>query len=76
MNKTKSEKTIIVGVINRDQNYKKSNEYLDELEFLTLTAGSQVDKRFTQKINITNPSTFIGSGKMNEISKYVKENKT
>lgn len=74
MNKTKSEKTIIVGVINRDQNYKKSNEYLDELEFLTLTAGSQVDKRFTQKINITNPSTFIGSGKMNEISKYVKEN--
>ena len=74
MNKTKSEKTIIVGIINRDQNYKKSNEYLDELEFLTLTAGSQVDKRFTQKINITNPSTFIGSGKMNEISKYVKEN--
>jgi|TARA_B110000438_G_scaffold33857_1_gene33554 GTPase len=74
VNKTKSEKTIIVGVINRDQNYKKSNEYLDELEFLTLTAGSQVDKRFTQKINITNPSTFIGSGKMNEISKYVKEN--
>ena len=74
MNKTKSEKTIIVGIINRDQNYKKSNEYLDELEFLTLTAGSQVDKRFTQKVHVTNPSTFIGSGKMNEISKYVKEN--
>ena len=74
MNKTKSEKTIIVGIINRDQNNKKSNEYLDELEFLTLTAGSQVDKRFTQKVHVTNPSTFIGSGKMNEISKYVKEN--
>ena len=74
MNKTKSEKTIIVGIINRDQNHKKSNEYLDELEFLTLTAGSQVDKRFTQKVYVTNPSTFIGSGKMNEISKYVKEN--
>ena len=74
MNKTKSEKTIIVGIINRDQNYKKSNEYLDELEFLTLTAGSQVDKRFIQKINTPNPSTFIGSGKMNEISKYLKEN--
>tara|TARA_B110000914_G_scaffold195097_1_gene183547 strand:+ start:142 stop:1338 length:1197 start_codon:yes stop_codon:yes gene_type:complete len=74
MNKTKSEKTIIVGIINRDQNQKKSNEYLDELEFLSLTAGSQVDKRFTQKIDVTNPSTFIGSGKMNEILKYVKEN--
>ena len=74
MNKIQSEKTIIVGVINRDQNQKKSNEYLDELEFLTLTAGSFVEKRFTQKIDIPNPSIFIGSGKMNEILTYVKAN--
>tara|TARA_B100000745_G_C20134447_1_gene388818 strand:+ start:129 stop:1328 length:1200 start_codon:yes stop_codon:yes gene_type:complete len=72
--KLESEKTIIVGVVNKDQNQNKSNEYLDELEFLTLTAGSVVDKRFIQKINTPNPSTFIGSGKMNEILSYVRSN--
>ena len=46
MKKLESEKTIIVGIVNKDQNQNKSNEYLDELEFLTLTAGSFVDKRF------------------------------
>jgi len=72
--KLESEKTIIVGIVNKDQNQNKSNEYLDELEFLTLTAGSVVDKRFIQKINTPNPSTFIGSGKMNEILSYVRSN--
>ena len=74
MKKLESEKTIIVGIVNNDQNQNKSNEYLDELEFLTLTAGSVVDKRFIQKINTPNPSTFIGSGKMNEILSYVRFN--
>ena len=72
--KLESEKTIIVGIVNKDQNQNNSNEYLDELEFLTLTAGSVVDKRFIQKINTPNPSTFIGSGKMNEILSYVRSN--
>ena len=72
--KLESEKTIIVGIVNNDQNQNKSNEYLDELEFLTLTAGSVVDKRFIQKIDTPNPSTFIGSGKMNEILSYVRFN--
>ena len=72
--KLESEKTIIVGIVNKDQNQNKSNEYLDELEFLTFTAGSVVDKRFIQKINTPNPSTFIGSGKMNEILSYVRSN--
>ena len=72
--KLESEKTIIVGIVNKDQNQNKSSEYLDELEFLTLTAGSVVDKRFIQKINTPNPSTFIGSGKMNEILSYVRSN--
>ena len=72
--KLESEKTIIVGIVNKDQNQNKSNEYLDELEFLTLTAGSVVDKRFIQKIDTPNPSTFIGSGKMNEILFYVRSN--
>ena len=74
MKKLESEKTIIVGIVNKDQNQNKSNEYLDELEFLTLTAGSVVDKRFIQKIDTPNPSTFIGSGKMNEILSYVRFN--
>ena len=74
MKKLESEKTIIVGIVNKDQNQDKSNEYLDELEFLTFTAGSVVDKRFIQKIDTPNPSTFIGSGKMNEILSYVRSN--
>jgi GTP-binding protein HflX len=72
--KLELEKTIIVGIVNKDQNQDKSNEYLDELEFLTFTAGSVVDKRFIQKIDTPNPSTFIGSGKMNEILSYVRSN--
>ena len=71
---SKSEKTILVGIINRDQNKKKSNEYLDELEFLAITAGSDVKKRFIQKIDSPNPKTFIGSGKMNEILSDIKNN--
>ena len=74
MKKLESEKTIIVGIVNKDQNQNNSNEYLDELEFLTFTAGSVVDKRFIQKIDTPNPSTFIGSGKMNEILSYVRFN--
>lgn len=74
MKKLEPEKTIIVGIVNKEQNQNKSNEYLDELEFLTLTAGSVVDKRFIQKIDTPNPSTFIGSGKMNEILSYIRFN--
>ena len=68
------EKTVIVGLINRFQNQKKSNEYLDELEFLSLTAGGIVEKRFVQKVDNPNPSTLIGKGKMSEILTYVKLN--
>jgi GTP-binding protein HflX len=50
------------------------NEYLDELEFLTYTAGGEVKKRFVQRIDVPNPKTYIGSGKMEEVEHYVKEN--
>ena len=66
------EKTVIVGLVNRNQNQKKSQEYLDELEFLSITAGGVVEKRFTQRIETPNPSTLIGKGKMDEIGIYVK----
>ena len=62
------EKTILVGIINKNQNKVKSNEFLDELEFLALTAGSIVKERFFQKIDSPNPKTLIGKGKINEIN--------
>ncbi|WP_222982849.1 GTPase HflX [Flagellimonas meishanensis] len=67
------EKTVLIGVINSEQDETKVNEYLDELEFLTFTAGGEVKKRFTQRIEVPNPKTYIGSGKMEEVEQYVKE---
>ena len=69
------EKTVIVGITSRFQNIQKSNEYLDELEFLSLTAGGIVEKRFIQKVENPNPSTLIGKGKMSEILTFIKINK-
>jgi GTP-binding protein HflX len=68
------EKTVIVGIINSQQDAVQSKEYLDELAFLTHTAGGQVLQRFVQKMQIPNPKTFIGSGKMAEVENYVSEN--
>ncbi len=68
------EKTIIVGIITQNQSEDKLKEYLDELEFLTFTAGGEVIKRFFQKMERPNPKTFLGTGKMDEIHLYVKEN--
>ncbi|MCK0130345.1 GTPase HflX [Flavobacteriaceae bacterium F08102] len=68
------EKTVLIGIINQDQNEVQSKEYLDELEFLTYTAGGEVLKRFTQKIDVPNPKTFIGSGKLEEVANYVEAN--
>ena len=67
------EKTVLVGVITNDQGYEKSKDYLEELEFLTVTAGGFVNKVFTQKLNKPNPKTFIGEGKINEIRDYIKD---
>jgi len=68
------EKTVLIGVITRDQNEEKSREYLDELEFLTYTAGGEVLKRFTQKLDMPHPKTFIGKGKMEDVERFIKEN--
>ncbi|WP_461533857.1 GTPase HflX [Sinomicrobium sp.] len=67
------EKVVLIGIVNREQDEEKSDEYLDELEFLSYTAGGEVVKRFTQKIDTPNPKTFIGSGKMEEVSRFVQE---
>jgi len=68
------ERVALVGIITQEQDEEKSKEYLDELEFLTYTAGGDVVKRFTQKMTIPNPKTFIGTGKMEEVMNFVKEN--
>jgi len=68
------EKTVLIGVITKLQNDEKSEEYLDELEFLAFTAGGEVMKRFTQKMDMPNPKTFIGTGKMEEVRQFVVAN--
>ena len=68
------EKVVLIGAITQDQDEQKSKEYLDELEFLTFTAGGEVVKRFTQKMDMPNPKTFIGSGKMKDVEKFIEDN--
>ncbi len=68
------EKAVLIGIITQDQNEEQSKEYLDELEFLTYTAGGEVLKRFTQKMDMPNPKTFIGTGKMEDVRHFIEEN--
>ena len=69
------EGTILIGVITNEQREEKAKEYLSELAFLTITAGGHVHKTFMQKLNMPNPRTFIGEGKVNEVKEYVIKNK-
>ena len=69
------EKAVLIGVITQSQDEIKSKEYLKELEFLTYTAGGEVIRRFTQKIDMPNPKTFIGTGKIEELRIFIEENK-
>jgi GTPase len=72
--KVTTEKAVLIGVITQHQNHEQSNEYLDELEFLTLTAGGKAVKRFTQKLETPNPKTFIGAGKLDDVKDYMVTN--
>ncbi|MCB0447718.1 MAG: GTPase HflX, partial [Gelidibacter sp.] len=67
------EKAVLIGVVTKEQDEATSKEYLDELEFLTFTAGGDVLKRFTQKMEMPNPKTFIGTGKMETVRQYIEE---
>lgn len=69
-----TERTVLVGLVTRDQNETRMNEYLDELEFLADTAGAVVVRRFTQKLDYPNSRTFVGQGKLAEIKEYVEKN--
>lgn len=68
------EKAVLIGVVTQQQSEDKLNEYLDELEFLTYTAGGEVLKRFTQKMEKPNPKTFIGTGKIEDVRAFIEAN--
>ena len=67
-----SEKAVLIGVITQQQDETQSEEYLDELEFLTLTAGGKAVKRFVQKMERPNPKTFLGTGKLDDVRAYIE----
>lgn len=72
ISEVKVETAVIVGLITPQQSERKTNEYLDELEFLAETAGAKVVKRYTQRVAGPSSVTYIGSGKLEEISQYIK----
>ena len=68
------ERVVLVGLITQDQPEEKTNEYMDELEFLAYTAGAETIERFTQKLSQPDSKYFVGSGKLGEIKDFVVEN--
>jgi GTP-binding protein HflX len=67
------ETCVLVGIITPEIKEETAHEYLDELEFLAETAGAITMKKFLQKLQMANPRTFVGTGKLEEIKEYVKE---
>ncbi len=68
------EHCILVGIITQEIKEEQAKEYLDELEFLAETAGAITVKRFTQKLPMAHPRTFVGSGKLIEIKEFIQQN--
>jgi len=69
-----SERVVLVGLITRETDEKRAEEYLDELAFLVETAGGEVERVFFQKLDSANPKTYVGTGKLEQIAAYVEEN--
>ena len=69
------ERAILIGVLYHGQNESEVEDFLEELSFLTETAGAEPVKRFIQKLDAQNPRTFVGSGKIQELAKFISENK-
>lgn len=67
-------KAVLVGLITPLQTEKQVSEYLDELQFLALTAHMEAQKRFVQRMNKPHNTTFVGSGKLEEIKQYIADN--
>ena len=73
ISEAQAETAVLVGLITQQQDEAKTNEYLDELAFLAETAGAVVVKRFTQRVGGPSQVTYVGSGKLQEIKHYIKE---
>ena len=73
ISEAQTEKAVLVGLITQQQDERKTNEYLDELAFLAETAGAEVVKRFTQKLEQAHSVTYLGKGKLQEIRAYITE---
>lgn len=71
--KKKVENAILVGLIHKNQTEEQVSEYLDELEFLAMTAGAKTVKRYTQKLAHPDQRYFIGSGKLEEVKNYIED---
>lgn len=71
---SQNEKAVLVGIITPTQSEAKANEYLDELDFLADTAGATTVKKFLQRMDAPNSTSFVGKGKLEEIRQYVEEN--
>ncbi|HOT13879.1 MAG TPA: GTPase HflX [Bacteroidales bacterium] len=69
-----AETAVLVGLISSQQDEATAREYIDELEFLADTAGAVVVKKFFQRLDVANPRTFVGEGKLLEIAEFIKEN--
>ena len=74
MEEKKIEKAVFVGIIKDGEDERKVNEYLDELQFLAETAGAVGDKKFVQRLDRPESSTYIRSGKLQEVADYCEEN--
>ncbi len=74
INKEANERTVLVGLVTLRQSEAKVKEYLDELDFLARTAGTEPEKRFIQKLEYPNPRTYVGTGKLEEIRQYIEDN--
>ena len=72
ISEAQAETAVLVGLITQTQNERKTQEYLDELEFLAHTAGAVTVKRFTQRVNGPNSVTYVGKGKLDEIRAYIE----
>ncbi len=73
ISEAKAETALLVGLVTPEQDESKTKEYLDELEFLADTAGVCVLRRFTQKLNAPQSTTYVGKGKLDEIKNYIKD---
>jgi len=74
ISEAQAETAVLVALITQTQDERKTEEYLDELAFLAETAGADVVKKFTQRLDMAHSVTYVGKGKLQEIKDYVHEN--